>query len=333
MEFTIGFLLSSRDLLGSLPRFFVSLMRGIHFYAELSIIQYESMQAQYDPGLFYTLRPGSFEQKNREFSVTFHVNKLGLRDDEHSMDRPEVVVLGDSFAMGWGVEQGDTFSQQIEEQTGLKVLNAGISSFGTVREMKIFERVDKKGILYLIIQYMYNDYEENFQFHEKGNQLVIGDEKIYQKAVLQNKKTRTYYFGKYSYWLGNRLSWKIRNYIAFKLSTNRMNHSTENEENSVAKLFLNAVKSGLERVDLTNVNIIAFDIAPFGHNSPLFKEQVEEEIQTGNYSFLNERMKLLDISNHLDAFQHYYSPFFWSQWGSNLKYISFATISLPLSPK
>ena len=74
-----------------------------------------------------------------------------MRDDEESLKAPEVIVLGDSVAMGWGIEQNETMAQQIEAMAGLKVLNAGISSYGTVREMKLLNRLDLSRVKYLVI--------------------------------------------------------------------------------------------------------------------------------------------------------------------------------------
>jgi len=41
-----------------------------------------------------------------EFTNEVRVNHLGVRDDEASLVAPDVIVIGDSHAMGWGVDQG-----------------------------------------------------------------------------------------------------------------------------------------------------------------------------------------------------------------------------------
>ena len=81
------------------------------------------------------------------------MNRLGLRDDEASLRAPAVVVLGDSYAMGWGVAQDETIAEVIERETGLRALNAGIASYGTVREMRLLDRIDTSRLRYLVIQY------------------------------------------------------------------------------------------------------------------------------------------------------------------------------------
>jgi len=41
-----------------------------------------------------------------------------------------IVVLGDSFVWGFGVEEGETFSQVLARSTGAEVVNAGVSGYG-----------------------------------------------------------------------------------------------------------------------------------------------------------------------------------------------------------
>ena len=49
----------------------------------------------------------------------------GTRDEEATLEAPDVIVLGDSHAMGWGVEQDETLPQVLARMTGLKVLERG----------------------------------------------------------------------------------------------------------------------------------------------------------------------------------------------------------------
>ena len=67
-------------------------------------------------------------------------------------------------AMGWGVSEGATFGKRLEGRTGLRVLEAGISSYGTARELTILRRSDTQDTRYLIIQYKSNDLDDNLAF-------------------------------------------------------------------------------------------------------------------------------------------------------------------------
>jgi hypothetical protein len=131
------------------------------YLLDRNYLQIDPAAIRWDAELGYTLRPGEFRFSNTEFSTSYRVNSLGPRDDEASLHQPEVVVLGDSFAMGWGVEQNETFAQVLERLTGLRVLNAGVSSYGTVRELRMLARVDTSATSWVVIQFCNNDFFEN----------------------------------------------------------------------------------------------------------------------------------------------------------------------------
>jgi hypothetical protein len=96
---------------------------------------------RYDPDVTYTLRPGVCRFRNAEFDTELRINSAGLGDDEASLRDASVVVLDDSHAMGWGVEQDEAFPQVLERITGLKTLNAAVPSFGTVRAIRLLRRL------------------------------------------------------------------------------------------------------------------------------------------------------------------------------------------------
>jgi len=102
LEGYIGYILSNPN---SAPSWLYAALKTYHRERDWNIIQMDSRCAQYDSSLFYTLKPGSFQFENREFTNDFKVNRLGLRDDEKSLNMPKAIVLGDSYAMGWGVDK------------------------------------------------------------------------------------------------------------------------------------------------------------------------------------------------------------------------------------
>jgi hypothetical protein len=144
----------------------LTVFRKYYRYKDRKIIQYIEDCAKYDSELAYTLKPGKCHLKNREWEVEFSINSAGLRDDEESLFSPEIVVVGDSQAMGWGVSQDLTFSSLLENALGKPILNAAISSYGTARELKILERIDLSNLKFLIIQYSDNDYRENRTYYQ-----------------------------------------------------------------------------------------------------------------------------------------------------------------------
>ena len=72
-----------------------------------------------------------------EYDVLFETNQAGLRDDEidENHDGMRIVLLGDSFTSGYGVERGDLFADLLEHRlqtdggSTIDVINAPASSF------------------------------------------------------------------------------------------------------------------------------------------------------------------------------------------------------------
>jgi len=74
------------------------------------------------------------------------INSQGLRDKEYAPAKPEgvkrLLVLGDSFVWGYGVETEEIFTEQLETLWGgrVEVLNLGVSGYGTGQELLYLER-------------------------------------------------------------------------------------------------------------------------------------------------------------------------------------------------
>lgn len=73
-----------------------------------------------------------------EFSTRITINSLGLRGKEVDLDRPtghRILVVGDSFTYGWGVEDDETYPVVLERrlaerlgENSVQVLNAGFAA-------------------------------------------------------------------------------------------------------------------------------------------------------------------------------------------------------------
>jgi hypothetical protein len=234
------------------PRPVRRLVQQLYRHFNRTLIQFDEACAVYDPEVTYTLKPGTCTFGNLEFENTFNVNRLGVRDDEASLDGPEIIVLGDSHAMGWGVEQGETLSHVLARKCGLKVLNAAVSSYGTAREMMLLNRLDTSRLRYLIIQYADNDLPENRAFREHGGHLPITPKADYQRIVEYYAAQRGYYPGKYLF----RLSMKVLRLEEPEPDQLRMDPVAPKEE---AELFL-YVLTHSSRVQLDGVQIIVFEV-------------------------------------------------------------------------
>lgn len=155
-------------------------------------IQYTPECGRYDERLTYLLRPGECQFERAEYDTTVEVNSFGLRDDERSLDRPEILVLGDSHAMGLGVSAEASFPGLIERTLGRKTLNAGVSSFGTARELMLLQRLDRRldlsALDYVVLQYCDNDFRENVAYATGGGKLDIKSKSEYQGLVRLEKR-------------------------------------------------------------------------------------------------------------------------------------------------
>ena len=94
------------------------------------------------------------ELRQRDFSYIQRANKLGLRGRETTMEKPadtkRILMLGDSFTMGKGVEENETFAVLVEESLQeslsacgggtVEVLNGGVDSYAPILSYIQFDR-------------------------------------------------------------------------------------------------------------------------------------------------------------------------------------------------
>jgi lysophospholipase L1-like esterase len=104
-----------------------------------------------------------------EFSTVVRHNSLGFRSPEIPPEKPEgvcrIVVLGDSFAYGVGVENEETFSARIEElDPRLQVINTGVNGYGTAQQLLTLA---EKGLRFepdlVIVAFFWNDVANSYK--------------------------------------------------------------------------------------------------------------------------------------------------------------------------
>jgi hypothetical protein len=80
------------------------------------------------------------------FDVSNQSNSYGARDKERAKasTEPRIVVIGDSFVEGVGVQEGARFTNLLEDKTGVEHLNFGTSGgFGSIQEWQLYENLAK----------------------------------------------------------------------------------------------------------------------------------------------------------------------------------------------
>lgn len=181
-------------------RQFLSLVYNRGF---MNSVQFDKSASYFDPRLQYLFKPGMHHFDNLEFSSILNINSAGFRDDEASLDYPEVLFLGDSYTMGWGVDREDSFVALFEKGTNVSALNAGISSYGTARERILMDRLKLDSCKVVFIQYCSNDLVENYMFSRNGGQLAPERDlkEGYELYARMNVLFKNYYPFKHVYWL------------------------------------------------------------------------------------------------------------------------------------
>jgi GDSL-like lipase/acylhydrolase family protein len=98
------------------------------------------------------------------------INSLGLRGPELSRVPPagrrRVLVLGDSFVFGVGVDEGHTFSAELARELGeaYEVVNAGVSGYSTDQEYLLFQELGQPlGASLVVLVMCDNDFAGNVQ--------------------------------------------------------------------------------------------------------------------------------------------------------------------------
>lgn len=103
------------------------------YVREMNVIQYNAAWVRYDSVLGYTLQPGVLQFANSEFSTRISVGGDGFRANKVTAD---LVFLGDSFTMGCGVADSETFAHL------LGGYNRGISGYNNLQHYLAWQRAE-----------------------------------------------------------------------------------------------------------------------------------------------------------------------------------------------
>lgn len=161
-----------------------------------------------DPLLGHRGRPG-FEGRFRrpEFDVVVAHDELGFRRHEHARPRAPgdgtVFVFGDSFTWGWGVDQGEVFTDQLGLRLpGHAVLNFGLNSSGTAQQYLLFEKHGPDRLApgdHVVVMFSNNDFSDNAGGLldirvEKGEVLCRGPRERFGLGLKDTLKDLSYLF-------------------------------------------------------------------------------------------------------------------------------------------
>ena len=148
---------------------------------------------EFDEDLVFVPKNTSCNFKNLEFDTKVTFDDFGRYSNHPESNRKGIAVIGDSHAMGWGMNDDETFSYLLEKKIQRPVYNLAVSGYGTIREII---RLEKSNLLdkvdTVIIQYCYNDVGENLDFTK--NNYEVAKEKfdmmVTSKPVSNYRKLR-----------------------------------------------------------------------------------------------------------------------------------------------
>jgi hypothetical protein len=108
-----------------------------------------------------------------EFDITIATNTWGLRDRDIRVDEDavRVLVVGDSFTFGWGVEAGDRYSERLatllgETEPRAQVLNAGHWMATFDQQLLIVRELLPKFRPHIVVQGVYPGHVLSIDEHE-----------------------------------------------------------------------------------------------------------------------------------------------------------------------
>jgi hypothetical protein len=256
-------------------------------------MQYQDGCGQNNPDRGYTLKPEKFVFTEIEYSNEYHINALEVRDSEESFIAPEIVFLGDSYTLGWGVDQEETYVKQLENRIKRKTLNKSVPSYGTVREMLMLRKVDRARLKCLIIQYCSDNYDENRLFFVNGNRPQIMRAATFNNLVVQHSKAKSYFPGKY-----------IRLKIRKRMDERKSRQEKRTSENSLndVDLFIHVLKQNADM--LSNLPIIVFEMNGINQSNQFTSELKEKAAKPDQPSFIRNTI-ILDMSQDLKE-RHFY---------------------------
>jgi hypothetical protein len=274
-----------------------------------------------DEELIYLPRIGGCRFQNPEFDTTLHFDATGRKRNQMPSLRSEIgiAILGDSHAMGWGVEDSETFANTIQEELQRPVYNLAVSSYGTYRELMRLQRSNLiNKVDTILIQYCDNDVRENTNVYNEKE--FIKAIKLYQKSYQEHLKGGNWIdldsLSKYEHivWAAgmsplshfsnqlSRISWRLGQWVAALKPAIQGKHNPEDFTGHYKELIKVLTKYNAL---LGNKRVVVFyindDGLKFEHFS-LGRDRIMHNIEFLELKFDNNEFYTLD--GHLNPLGH-----------------------------
>jgi len=192
--------------------------------------------------------------KTKCFDVEYQSNNLGARDDkvyDQNLPKDSIILIGDSFVEGMGVNLNNTVGKILEKETGRKFLNFGSGGFfGPVQEEILYNDLASKlphnEIIYFFLPA--NDFIENDRRYWKSKVNRFRHRPYFKK--ISDKEYSVFYPNKNSknkFWLG------FQSFLFHRLQVFLVDYTYS--ANSLRTLSALYIKSNKKGKNIVNQNI------------------------------------------------------------------------------
>jgi lysophospholipase L1-like esterase len=142
------------------------LIRAVHGVMEPKAVPWDEI-IDFDPELGWRCRSDLKTGARADRVFRFTTDERGWRRSR-PFDDTDVVVFGDSFAFGWGVDDRDHFANvKAQSQHAIRMKTVGTIAYNLVQELMLMEQVSEqlreKTVVWLV--YVANDITENLSPH------------------------------------------------------------------------------------------------------------------------------------------------------------------------
>jgi lysophospholipase L1-like esterase len=119
-------------------------------------LDYQIEMSRYAEALKRSAQPAEMSHEHipgkqaRLMGVDVSINRHGFRDGDYCLEKPRdtyrILMLGDSLTFGWGVAQGERFSDVLqgmlnasgEADRKVQIVNTGVGNYNTAQEVAFF---------------------------------------------------------------------------------------------------------------------------------------------------------------------------------------------------
>lgn len=295
---------------------------------------------------------GAWHEKNFQvrhvkecFDIEYKTNEIGSRDDPffELNNENNIILLGDSFAEGYGVEKDNMFEAKIEKSTDKTVLNFSSSKdFGLIQYILIYENLAKYySHNTIIISFLpNNDFKDNDFLFYKENKLDFVDKKrrhrpYYLKSeneykiLFPQKKTENYLdlidFSKNYLWSSNALRTIKYLYVSYKYKKAKKllltNYSNDNKTEHITDYYFTpqyqqeAIIFFLQKFikENSNKNILLFSIPLYEDYENIKNDDYRNDIfwwkKIKNFENEYKNFHFLDLIDYAsDEYKEYFFP-------------------------